>query len=61
MIYVALSRMRTLQGVHIDGTRKGDWIKMDRLPPNKEVLEWSLKMKELWKALKKSIDKNTPN
>jgi ATP-dependent DNA helicase PIF1 len=61
MIYVALSRMRTLQGVHIDGTRKGDWIKMDRLQPNKYVLEWSLKMKELWKALKKSIDRNTPN
>jgi hypothetical protein len=57
-IYVALSRFRSLAGLHIDGCEKGDFINSTRLKPNEFVMDWCLKVKQLWKVLKRKIDRN---
>jgi hypothetical protein len=57
MIYVALSRFRTLNGLYIDGTEKGDFINTKRLTPDGDVLEWCFQVKNLWKTLKRKIDR----
>ncbi len=57
MIYVALSRVRKLEGVYIEPGEK-TCIKLTMMKPNDAVLEWSANAKQNWNKLKVKIDKN---